>query len=299
MEERTWQTFPLPSSTQYANIIKNKLSSMKSKKKRSKLRLLAGTIYYTLRPHIYWHFSGTSFAKTKSEFLLPHRIFEHKTLLLRRLKDVDMWMQHNKIQNLKMAIKNLNGLVIYPGQTFSYWRQIGKPTKRKGYLEGMVLHDGQVISGVGGGICQLSNLIYWMTLHTPLEVVERWRHSYDVFPDSRRTQPFGSGATCGYPNIDLQIKNPTKHSYQLHLEVGKTYLMGAWLSEEDIKVSYEIIEKNHHIQNGWWGGYTRNNEIYRRVVDKTTHKLLREEFITKNTAMMMYEPLLEGANGEK
>ena len=45
----------------------------------------------------------------------------------------------------------------------------------------------------GGGLCQLSNLIYWMTLHTPLTITERYRHSYDVFPDSNRTQPFGSG----------------------------------------------------------------------------------------------------------
>ena len=75
---------------------------------------------------------------------------------------------------------------------------------------GMVLHNGGFKPGVGGGLCQLSNLIYWMTLHTPLTVVERWRHSYDVFPDAERTQPFGSGATVAYNHIDLQIRNGIK-----------------------------------------------------------------------------------------
>ena len=70
----------------------------------------------------------------------------------------------------------------------------------------MVLHYGSFQTGIGGGLCQLSNLIYWMTLHTPLTVTERYRHSFDVFPDSRRTQPFGSGATCSYNYLDLQIK---------------------------------------------------------------------------------------------
>ena len=63
-------------------------------------------------------------------------------------------------------------------------------------MEGMILRNGRVASGVGGGLCQMTNLLYWMTLHTPLTVTERWRHGYDVFPDSNRTQPFGSGATC-------------------------------------------------------------------------------------------------------
>ena len=64
----------------------------------------------------------------------------------------------------------------------SYWYLIGKPTAGKGYLPGMILRNGGYLAATGGGLCQLSNLIYWMTLHTPLTVVERHRHGYDVFP---------------------------------------------------------------------------------------------------------------------
>ncbi len=164
-------------------------------KRRSSLRLFAGKIFYSVKRWIEWQTGSKIYVRSKQEEPLPFKTSFHKTPLYRVLKDVDKWYQQNKVKNLEIAIKKINGIVIQPGETFSYWRLIGKPTKRKGYVEGMVLYYGSFKPGVGGGLCQLSNLIYWMTLHTPLSVTERHRHSYDVFPDSNRTQPFGSGAT--------------------------------------------------------------------------------------------------------
>jgi vancomycin resistance protein VanW len=156
----------------------------------------------------------------------------------------------------------------------------------------MILNSGKIKSGVGGGLCQLSNLIFWITLHTPLTVTERWRHGYDVFPDSNRTQPFGSGATCSYPNIDLQIKNETQQEFQLSLGLVDKYLIGSWLSNEPINFRYQIIEKDHEIKSEWWGGYVRKNKIFRKVVDISTGIEIREELMTQNEAIMMYNPLL-------
>lgn len=172
------------------------------------------------------------YAKQKMEELLPYLIAEHQTILLRKLKDVEMSLQRNKIINLQKAVTRVNKIIIQPGETFSYWRLIGKPTYKKGYTDGMVLYYGKFKTGVGGGLCQLSNLIYWMTLHSPLTVIERHRHSYDVFPDSNRTQPFGSGATCAYNYLDLQIKNETNIPYQLHLQLTDTHLVGEWRANE-------------------------------------------------------------------
>jgi len=282
-----WLKFLLPSKyLDYFN--KN---NMKEPKYRFKFRIFAGKIYYNLKKHFDWYLSGEKFTK-KFESPLAEEIFTHKTVLRRKLKDVDIWMQENKIKNLKIAIQKLDKIVLNPGETLSYWRQIKNPSKRKGYLPGMVLHDGKVLSGIGGGLCQLSNLIYWMTLHTPLTVVERWRHSYDVFPDVKRNQPFGSGATCAYPYIDLQIKNNTNQKFQLFLKLNEKYLIGKWLSNETIDFNYEIFEKEHSIKQEWWGGYVRSNEIFRKIRDKNK-KEIKEELITKNEAIMMYNPLLE------
>ena len=264
--------------------------------KRSQVRLFFGKLYYILKKNAYWYLSCKHFARSQSKKILPYEISRHQSLLLRQLKDVEMWMQYNKIKNLELAIARLDGLVIKTGEFFSYWLLIGNPSKRKGFLPGMVLHEGQVKSGIGGGLCQLSNLIYWMTLFTPLTIIERWRHGYDVFPDANRTQPFGSGATCAYPNIDLQIKNETRHTFQLKLQLTKTHLIGIWYADKPADVKYDIDERNHRIVHEWWGGYTRHNEIFRISFDNKNNKI-SENLIASNQAIMMYDPLLK--NSEK
>ena len=130
-----------------------------------------------------------------------------------------------------------------------------------------------------------------MTLHTQLTITERYRHSYDVFPDSNRTKPFGSGATCVYPYRDLMITNNTKDIYELRVKVGDTHLEGAWYSNSKPLYTYEIIEKNHNMQSEYFGGFSRHNELY-RLVYNSKGKLIKEELITENHALMMYSPFL-------
>jgi vancomycin resistance protein VanW len=256
------------------------------------MRIYAGKKYYRFKRYWDWYLGKKKFATTRSESsLLPHVISEHKTPLMRRLKEVDMWLQHNKVTNLKIASSRLNRIVIKPGETFSYWRLIGNTTKRKGYLDGMILFYGKVMTGVGGGLCQLSNLIYWMTLHSPLTVTERYRHSYDVFPDSQRSQPFGSGATCAFNYLDLQIRNETNQTFQLVIYLTDTHLVGEWRSELPAIRVYEVYENEHWITRESWGGYVRHNKIFRKVFN-LDHVLIEDEFITENHAIMMYEPLL-------
>ena len=264
--------------------------------KRSRLRVLAGTVYYKSRRYMKWYLSSTRWAKTFQQKDLDHLIFRHQTPLVRKLKDVDMWMQYNKIENLKIASSKLNGLLVYPGETFSFWRMVGKTTRRKGYKKGMVLSYGRVFAEVGGGLCQLTNLLYWMTLHTPLQVTERYRHSYDVFPDADRKLPFGSGATCAYNYIDLQVYNPTDQAFQLLVYLTEENLVGEWRAEHEPECSYEVYQKDHWITQEFWGGYVRHNLIYRKVFG-ADHELLRDEYVTENHAIMMYPPFLEeGSN---
>lgn len=266
------------------------MNSLKPKK-RSKLRIYFGKKAYRLKRYSEWYTDGKKYAAKLSEDNLEHVIFKHQTPLLRQLKDVEMEMQYNKITNLKIAAKKLSGIVLQPGETFSYWRLIGSTTKRKGYVEGMILHYGKVTSGIGGGLCQLSNLIYWMTLHTPLTVTERYRHSYDVFPDSKRNQPFGSGATCAYNYLDLQIKNETNEPFQLIIYLTDRYLVGEWRAQRPQTRTYKVYEKDHSFTRELWGGYVRHNTIFREVYNMNG-ELVDDEFITENHAITMYEPFL-------
>jgi vancomycin resistance protein VanW len=202
-----------------------------------------------------------------------------------------MRYQHNKIRNLEIAVQKLDKILLLPGETLSFWKRIGKPTYRKGYLDGLILRSGKVAHGCGGGLCQLSNLLYWMTLHTPLQVTERHRHGYDVFPDSNRTQPFGSGATCYYPYGDLMIYNPTDTIYQLLVGVGSEYLEGEWRASDPPRSLYRIVEKNHEFRSEWWGGFSRHNELYRQVYTPEG-RFVEETMVAENHALMMYSPFL-------
>ena len=259
---------------------------------RSKLRQKCGRIYYGAMRKLLWISMAHKFARVRSEAPLNYLCFSHKTPLMRQLKDVDMWLQHNKVTNLKLATPRIHGILIRPGETFSYWRLIGKPSRMKGYAKGMVLHGGTFSAGTGGGLCQLSNLIFWMAAHSPLTVVERHRHGYDVFPDSNRTQPFGSGATCYYPHGDLMLRNDTQDTYQILVTVGEEYLEGELRVSAPMTQVYRIKEKNHRMESEYWGGYSRHNELYQEIYS-LNGTLLETKLLVENHALMMYSPFLD------
>ncbi len=258
---------------------------------RSRLRRRLGRWFFCWKRRFRWYFGQEKWAAQR-EAPLPALVFEHQTPLLRPLKNVDMYLQHNKVTNLHLAAKHLDGLLIRPGETCSFWQLVGRPTRRRGYLEGLVLENGKIGKGIGGGLCQLGNLLYWMALHTPLTVAERWRHSYDVFPDAGRTLPFGSGATLAYNYIDLQLRNETDQPWQLRVWVSATHLHGEVRAAQLPLEKYEVMETEHFIQHEPWGGYSRHNCIVRRVNDRVSGQLLREDPVTENHALMMYPPFL-------
>ncbi len=261
--------------------------------KRSAFRKFLGRSYYSVRRYLHWFRQRTWYQYRFTKENLPYCIFTHRTPLFRQLKDVEQYLQENKVQNLKLAIARLDGLVLSSQKALSYWKVIGNPTERKGYLPGMILEDGEFKAGIGGGLCQLSNLLFWMTLHTPLTVVERWRHGYDVFPDAVRTQPFGSGATCYFPFLDLVLLNKTPCQFQLRLRMEEGYLVGEWRSDQTSPERYRIEERDHAIESLPWGGYVRSNRLV-RIIESSQG--VREEEIARNRAKMMYEPLLEERN---
>jgi vancomycin resistance protein VanW len=259
--------------------------------RRSYLRALIGRHYYVMRRRARWLAMSRQFAAPDARTQLVHSIFEHRTMMLRPLRDVEMYLQHNKVTNLRLAIGPINGVVIKPGQTFSIWRLVGAPTRRKGYLEGLVLSNGRIEKGIGGGLCQLGNLIYWMALHSPLTVAERYRHGYDVFPDIDRKIPFACGATLAYNYIDLQLRNDTPDTFQINLWLDDEYLNGEIRSDKQAEFAYEVYETDHLIKMQPWGGYTRHNRIWQRRTSRIDG-MTDERLITENHAIMMYNPLL-------
>ena len=162
------------------------------------------------RRHLAWLTSDTTWAtRAAGTPELPVRVKKHGSLLLRDLSPDEMALQHNKVVNLRLASARTDGVVIRPGETFSFNKVVGNCTRRKGYVVGMRLSNGDAKAGVGGGICQLANLLHWMFLHSPLTVVERSEHSFDPFPDKNRVLPWGVGCSIVWNYVDLVVRNDT------------------------------------------------------------------------------------------
>lgn len=257
---------------------------------RSRIRQILGKEYFIMKRKLDWFFGTKKWSKIKQFESLNNSVFKHKSMILRPLKDVDMYLQENKRTNLKIAISKIDNVLIKPGETFSIWKLVGRPTKKKGYLDGLVLNQGSIGKDIGGGLCQLGNLLFWIFAHSPLSITERYRHGFDVFPDVNRKVPFGAGATLSYNYIDLQVKNETKNTFQLKLWLDKTHLNGELLSENIIPEEFKVEERNHMIKQQFWGGYSRHNQIFQIT---RNNEFESEKMLVENHAIMMYNPFLE------
>lgn len=259
--------------------------------RRNAIRRLLGRAVRRLEREAQWRRSPSLFRVARSPEDFPFEIASHASPLFRNLPGVDHGLQLNKVVNLRLAAERLDGIVLEPGRRLSFWHEVGSPTYRRGFLDGLVLNCGRICTGAGGGLCQMTNLLYWMTLHTPLSVLERWRHGYDVFPDIDRKQPFGSGATCSWPSLDLQIGNPTRHLFRLSIQVTGETLEGKWTSTEPSGMEYWIEEREHSISFEYPGIYIRRNELWRMERDTAT-STVSESLVAKNNALMTYQPLV-------
>lgn len=237
-----------------------------------------------------WYLDAKTYTKSKSPEKLAFRIKKHQSKLLKKLGETDMQLQYNKVDNLRIVVKQVNGTLIKPGETFSFCKTVGLPTKQKGYKLGMELSFGKAKTGVGGGICQSSNLMHWLALHSPLDINERHHHSFDPFPDEGRVLPFASGATVFYNYLDFQLTNNTEWTFQINLWLTDKLLEGEIRVDSELDFKYHVKEKNHKFIKETDGFY-RTNELWRTKHAKFENaKLINEEHLFTNYAKVKYVP---------
>ena len=242
-----------------------------------------------LKRHLKDLIHKTDFARKREESSLPVLIYKHNSLIRRRLGNVNMQLQENKATNLVLAVTHIDGLLIRPGETFSVWKLIGRTTKRKGYKEGLTIAKGQPSQGIGGGMCQLSNLIHWMVLHSDLTITEHHHHDgLDLFPDFGRQIPFGTGTSISYNYIDYRVKNETDNTYQLRLKVGDEYLCGELRAQEPLPHTFHIHAENENFVREGDIVY-RNGQVFRDIIDRNTGQCVDSQLIRTNHARVMYD----------
>ena len=235
--------------------------------------------------------SGERIAKDRVFEPLPYLAKSHTSLLLRRLHGVDMALQENKVTNIRLACGRINGIVIHPGEVFSFWRTLGPATAKNGYKEGLVISSGTLTSGPGGGLCQMANLIHWLVLNSPWKVTELHHHSDALFPDERRRVPFGTGTSVLYNNIDYRFQNLTGQDVQILVWVENGELCGELRSERPFSYRYKLVEENNHFKKEGDDFY-RISKVYRLVIDRLSHYTVRKELILDNHSKVLYDQSL-------
>ena len=147
----------------------------------------------------------------------------------------------NRTTNLKLAANKINGTVLLPGETFSYNKIVGARTIAAGYKDAAIYQNGQVVDGLGGGICQISTTLFNAALFANLNIVEL--HNHQFVPSYVGA---GRDATVVYGAKDFKFKNSRKHAIKIECSVSggvaKFKIYGVKEDTEyDVKVNASII----------------------------------------------------------
>lgn len=229
------------------------------------------------------------FACEKSSDTLPNVVSSHDSDLIKRAPGIDLTLQYNKVVNIDIACKKLNGLIIKPGEVFSFWKTIGKATKRKGYKDGRVLIRNKLQPGIGGGLCNLANTLHLLIINSPMTVTEFHDHSDALAPDKNGIHiPFSAGTSVSYNYIDYRFRNDTDQPVQLEIYVENERLIANLRSEKEYPYTYDIFEEDHRFEKDK-DKYYRRSKIYRNVLDRATGKVLAKELLLDNNSEVMYD----------
>ena len=207
---------------------------------------------------------------------IPHRVKVNIRLMERRIHDVfkghtfqyakqrqgedhlsnaltieqDLKPNEAKKKNLLLAINRIQSIRVHPNEIFSFWKIVGNPSQRRGFVESRSLINGKLEASIGGGLCQLSGLIYFMSLHANLEILERHNHSADIYTDETRFTPLGSDATVSYGYKDLKIRNtldgPIRFNFSLNEDRIAIHLMHDRLIKAN-KVEFKQCFADEHM----------------------------------------------------
>ena len=142
--------------------------------------------------------------------------------------------------NLRLACEAINGIILYPGQTFSYNEALGERTTARGYKPGPSYADGKTVKTIGGGICQVSSCLYYCAMTADLEILTRDNHGFAV-----SYMPLGMDAAVSWGSLDFRFKNTTNSPIRIDAvsDGGETTvsIMGTDDRDYYVKMEYEVL----------------------------------------------------------
>ena len=201
--------------------------------------------------------------------------------------------------NLALACQMLNGVVVNPGQTLSYNETVGERTTARGFMAAPAYSGTTLVDSVGGGVCQVSSTLYYCTLLSDLEIMDRINHG---FPSSYID--LGMDATVNWGGPDFVFRNNTNYPIKIEASVSEGYVkMRIWGTDDKdyyVKMEYEIVGYNmpetvyeaHPAGGEYYDGQVISGgsmgpvvKTYRCKYSKDTDELISRDFEVRSSYM--------------
>lgn len=180
--------------------------------------------------------------KRKTDFNFTHSLF-----ITQEIKPSETF--ENKLFNLSLASEKINKYVILPNEIFSFWQVIGNPHLK--FRKSRSIQNGKITDEVGGGLCQVSGIIYQISLIAGLKIIERFNHSIDIYTKETRFTPLGTDATVVYGYKDLRVQNTYSFPIKFQISINNNEINLRLLSKEIINeknLNFAIEDQNNFVK---------------------------------------------------
>ncbi len=207
----------------------------------------------------------------------------------------------NRCINVRLAASLVNGTILNPGEVFSFNKVVGRRTAARGFKEAGVFSNGELVDGLGGGICQVSSTIYLASMHADMKTVSRKNHSFYV-----DYAPKGQDATVVYGSIDFQFENTSEYPIKILAHAQNNYITvtikGTKTTQKTVKITTNTLSTtpyttktvvNNSLKPGervvhQAGQPGMTMDVYRHVYDKNG-KLISKTYENKTRYIPMTE----------
>ena len=204
----------------------------------------------------------------------------------------------NRTENLRLACKAIDGVILEPGDEFSYNETLGQRTADKGYKPAPAYSGDVLVDSLGGGICQVSSTLYWSTMKADLEITDRINHG---FPPTY--MPIGLDATVSWGGPDFKFRNNSEYPVQIHAETtDELVIVEIWGTDDRdyyVEIEYEAsysdpqtVYQEYSADSGYYDGQILQSGItkhyaktYRCKYSKETNELLSREVEARSSYM--------------
>ena len=265
------------------------------KQRRLFCEISPATYYISLQKEIWKRkvknaLSKERFARTKQTEMLPVVVSSHAGNMIKRGPGIDPVLQQNTADNIRLACSRIDGIMVQPGETFSFWQLVGKTSKRNGFADGRVLVNGRLVAGVGGGLCNLANTLCLLFLHSPMTITELHHHSDALAPDPNGVRvPYSAGTSVNWNFIDLRFRNDTRQPVQVHTWCEGDDLRAELRTTEEYPFTYKITEEDHHFHKEENGKFYRVSRIYRETYNRANGEQIERTLNWKNHSEVMFD----------